>query len=392
MKILVLSTMYPNSVMYLSGIFVHEQVKALSKVGVEVKVIAPVPYSPFPLKHFSKKWSLYSEIPQFEIIDEINVYHSRYLAIPRGILKDYWHFFYNFSVLHHFNITNGLQDFDIIHCHGTLPNDYAAYLLSRKFDKPFVITVHGETVYQIIHQKRKFQKSKIAIENAGAVIGVSSQVVKRITEYTNRTSNLFTVLNGYSTDSSLITKSSVEDKIFILFSASLIKRKGCDYTLRAFSKLYKKYLNTHLIIAGGGELLNDMKQYSRELGLDQRVTFTGTISHSEMLKKMAACDIFILPSYDEAFGVVYLEAMSFKKPVIGTEGEGIEDIIKDGENGLLVKPRDVASIVEKLELLIRSPKLRNELGIKGFNSIKNLTWENNAREMIKIYERLISEK
>ena len=107
---------------------------------------------------------------------------------------------------------------------------------------------------------------------------------------------------------------------------------------------------------------------------------------------MAACDIFILPSYDEAFGVVYLEAMSFKKPVIGTEGEGIEDIIKDGENGLLVKPRDVASIVEKLELLIRSPKLRNELGIKGFNSIKNLTWENNAREMIKIYERLISEK
>ena len=135
-----------------------------------------------------------------------------------------------------------------------------------------------------------------------------------------------------------------------------------------------------------------MKQYSRELGLDQRVTFTGTISHSEMLKKMAVCDIFILPSYDEAFGVVYLEAMSFKKPVIGTEGEGIEDIIKDGENGLLIKPRDVASIVEKLELLIRSPKLRNELGIKGFNSIKNLTWENNAREMIKIYERLISEK
>ncbi len=54
MKVLVLSTMYPNSVMYLSGIFVHEQVKALSKVGVEVKVIAPVPHSPFPLKHFSK--------------------------------------------------------------------------------------------------------------------------------------------------------------------------------------------------------------------------------------------------------------------------------------------------------------------------------------------------
>ena len=178
MKVLVLSTMYPNSVMYLSGIFVHEQVKALSKVGVEVKVIAPVPHSPFPLKHFSKTWSLYSKIPQFEIIDDINVYHSRYLAIPRGILKDYWHLFYKFSVLHHFNKTNDLKYFDIIYCHGTLPNDYAAFLLSRKFDKPFVITVHGETVYQIIHQKRKFQKSKIAIENASAVIGDLLKLLK----------------------------------------------------------------------------------------------------------------------------------------------------------------------------------------------------------------------
>ena len=67
---------------------------------------------------------------------------------------------------------------------------------------------------------------------------------------------------------------------------------------------------------------------------------------------MSGCDIFVLPSWDEAFGVVYLEAMSFQKPVIGTIGQGISDIIIDGENGFLVPPRNIAELQKKIEYLI----------------------------------------
>ena len=171
---------------------------------------------------------------------------------------------------------------------------------------------------------------------------------------------------------------------------SLVKRKGCDYLLKAFSELANKYFKIHLVIAGGGELLNEMKSLAYELRIQNRVTFTGALPHTELLSHMSKCDIFILPSVDEGFGVVYLEAMSFKKPVIGTEGEGICDILKDNFNGLLVKPRNVESIKSKLELLINSEDLRKKIGNNGYDTVKELTWERNASETINIYKEIIT--
>jgi len=349
MKVLILSTMYPNSKMYLSGIFVHEQVRALTKIGVDVKVIAPVPYSPFPLNHLSDKWSKYFKIPDYENIDGINVYHTRYIAIPKGILRDYWHHLYLLSIKKLLNKSDQLRDINLIHCQGTLPNDFAAYILSRKLNIPFVLTIHGETVYELFHQPRIFNKSKIAVENANAVVAVSSQVVKRITKFTNRTKDIYKVLNGYTNSHHILSASSDSENIKILFAASLIERKGCDYLLRAYSRLIKKFHNIRLVIAGGGELLQELTNLASELGIENRVNFTDTISHTEMLQQMSVCDIFILPSYNEAFGVVYLEAMSFKKPVIGTEGEGIADIIKEGRfDFYLTLPKE-----ELIHLLIK---------------------------------------
>ncbi|MDZ7765243.1 MAG: glycosyltransferase [Melioribacteraceae bacterium] len=144
-----------------------------------------------------------------------------------------------------------------------------------------------------------------------------------------------------------------------MFGASLVERKGCEYLLRAFQMLREKYSNIKLIIAGGGELLNPLRELSHDLGIDDSVEFKGRVSHTEMLKLMNNCSIFVLPSWDEAFGVVYLEAMSLKKPVIATLNEGITDIIVDGENGFLVKKKDVNSLVNKLTKLIEDEDLEN---------------------------------
>jgi len=390
MRVLVLSTMYPNSVMYMSGIFVHEQVKALINLGIEVKVIAPIPYVPFFLKRVNHKWLLYDKIPGVERIDGIEIYHSKYIALPNGVLKDYWAYVLSAEVMKLMKSTNELQNFDLIHAHGALPVDYSAYLLSHKLKLPYIVTVHGETVNQTIHNRRKFRKSKKALLNADAVIGVSSKVVDKIQSHTGRKSKIFKVFNGYKKVEIIERTPGTHENLIILFAATLVKSKGCDYLLKAFFELAKKYFKVHLVIAGGGELLNEMKSLAYELGIQNRVTFTGALSHTDLLTHMSECDIFILPSIDEAFGVVYLEAMSFKKPVIGTEGEGICDILKDNFNGLLVKPRNVESIKSKLELLINSEDLRNKLGNNGYNTAKELTWERNASETINIYKEIIS--
>lgn len=391
MKVLVLSTMYPNSVMYLSGVFVHEQVKELIKLGLNVIVVAPVPFSPFPINKLTQKWNLYGKIPKREIIEGVEVYHPRYIAIPRGILKDFWGNFLAFSILKIIKSSKAFKNIDIIHAHGSLPDDHAAQILSQKLNVPYIITVHGSTV-NYLYTKREFYRSKQAILDANAVVGVSNKVVKKLKEITGRSNNVFRILNGYN-QVTIIDSSTVNSKnLKILFAGNLIESKGCEYLLKAFSILKNEFPEVQLIIAGNGVLLNKLKRLSSELKLDNNIIFTGYVEHQRMLELMSLCDIFILPSFNEGFGIVYLEAMSFKKPVIGTQGEGITDIIRDGENGFLVEPQNVQSIVQKLRLLLTSPDLRQELGIKGYETIKDLTWQKNAIETLKIYELICNRK
>jgi len=78
----------------------------------------------------------------------------------------------------------------------------------------------------------------------------------------------------------------------------------------------------------------------------------------------------------------------FKKPIIGTEGEGISEIITDGKNGFLVKPKDYLQLAEKLKLLIENRNLRIEMGFLGYESIRELTWTNNAKRTIEVYKEV----
>jgi glycosyltransferase involved in cell wall biosynthesis len=382
--------MYPNSVIYLSGIFIHEQVKELKKLGVDVEVVAWVPWSPPILRYLKRKWKLLAKIPPVEVLDDITVYHPRYIAFPKGFLKGYWPRICLASAVRFFRRKGiKLQDVDLFHAQGALPEDYAGYLLAKRFDKPFVLTVHGGSVYATIRKKSHFKKSKIAILNADAVIAVSRKVKERIEKFTGRRENVYVVYNGFKSKEVKETIKKEPNEIVLLFGATLIERKGCIYLLRAFARLLRKYANLKLWIAGGGPLLEEMKKASHDLGVEASTYFWGTVSHEKMLALMSSCDIFVLPSWDEAFGVVYLEAMSFKKPIIGVEGEGISDIVEDGNNGLLVKPRDVNSLVEKLTMLVENEELRREIGLRGYETTKKMTWRRNAELNIEIYRKVL---
>jgi len=384
--------MYPNSVTYRSGIFVHEQVKELIKLGVKVSVIAPIAYSPKIFSVLKKKWYEYSKIPYHEIIDNVKVYHPRFLAVPNGYLKGYWGYIYAISASRIIKKIMLEDRIDLLHAHGSLPDDFGVYLLSKKFSVPYVLTVHGATVYAVQRINSHFEKSKIAIINANKIVAVSNVVLKRIEKFTGRKEGVSCIYNGFVKGEELTKLDADESNIIkILFAGSLIERKGIRYLITAFNELKKKYSHIKLIVAGGGILENEMILLCKKFKIENKVNFLGTISHERMLEEIRNCDILIVPSWDEAFGVVYLEAMSMKKPVVGTIHEGITDFIIDGENGCLVKPRDSNSIVEKLTLLIENKNLREEFGTKGFKSISNLTWEKNASENLAIYKAILNE-
>ena len=102
---------------------------------------------------------------------------------------------------------------------------------------------------------------------------------------------------------------------------------------------------------------------------------------------MSICDIFSLPSWNEGFGVVYLESMAHSKPSIACRREGIDGIIKDKKTGILVRPKDVDSLVEAIDYLLLNPKKAKEIGREAKKLVlENYTWEKSTRKLIRIYE------
>jgi glycosyltransferase involved in cell wall biosynthesis len=110
-----------------------------------------------------------------------------------------------------------------------------------------------------------------------------------------------------------------------------------------------------------------------------------------VMAHMRIANIFSLPSWNEAFGMVYIEAMMHGKPVIACQGEGIQDVIENNINGLLVKPKDVESLVKAMEYLLENPHKAQEIGERSKKLVlEDYTWEKNAQSYRKIYEELFA--
>ena len=151
-----------------------------------------------------------------------------------------------------------------------------------------------------------------------------------------------------------------EDKIKILTCANLIKRKNIDKVILAC-----KYIeNAELIIVGDGCEMQRLRKIA-----DKKVQFTGYLPHNEVIEKMREADIFVLPSENETFGMVYLEAMASGCITVGLENEGISGIIKNGENGYLCKPDNIKSVLEQ----IINFQNKNQILDNAYNTVKNYT-------------------
>lgn len=390
MKVLIISHMYPSSFNKMSGIFVYQQARALVENGCDVMVVSPVPWAPFPLNRMSEKWRGYSSIP-YRGSGTIRAYYPRYLQFPGDILFDKTGYFMAAGIQKTIDEIYRDFKFDIIHSNVALPDGYSGMIESRKFGVPHVVTVHGQDFQVTIKRNEKYKKAVFKVLNdADRVITVSSKL-KNIVQGEPFYSKIDVINNGI--DSDCINMAAADrhgGNIKILSVSNLKETKGIQINLQAINMLKDKYPNIHYDIIGSGEYEGKLKSLTKDLKIEGMVNFLGKKSHEEVIRYMAGCDIFSLPSYSEGFGMVYIEAMSQGVPVIGVAGEGIEDAIKDGYNGFLVKREDANSLAAVLDSLIGNIDIRCEAGRRGRETVINhFTWDENARKVINLYKSLI---
>lgn len=177
----------------------------------------------------------------------------------------------------------------------------------------------------------------------------------------------------------------------IVSVGNLYRFKGIHENLRALKLLSERGVNAwRYAVVGEGPYRKELEVLSREFGLENQVTFVGSVAHPKAIRYIRDADIFSLPSWSEPFGNVYAEAAVCGRPSIGCKGFGGEITIRDGETGLLVPPRDVEALAGALSFLLSQPERTKEMGNAAGDQILEFTWERTAQLYRQTMSRVVN--
>jgi glycosyltransferase involved in cell wall biosynthesis len=178
---------------------------------------------------------------------------------------------------------------------------------------------------------------------------------------------------------------------YILCVAAHNEKKGIDTLLQAFALLRTVDASVKLVLAGDGPLRPQLEELGRSLGIDREVIFLGQKGRSDVVGLLRGCELFVLPSRSEPFGIAVIEALACRKPVVSTKVGGILEIIEDGVNGVLVEPDDPNALAEAIVTMLASPILQRLMGENGYNSVqKSFLADNTGAAYEATYASLIN--
>ncbi|MET0012470.1 MAG: glycosyltransferase family 4 protein [Sedimenticola sp.] len=355
-NILVITSLYPNAEQYRHGIFVETRLRHLISSGeIHAEVIAPVPWFPFNSKHFGS-YSKYSRVPLSEVRNGIKIYHPRYLVLPK-IGMYFTPLFMTLSL--YFAVRKARSsgfNYDMIDGHYYYPDGVAISLLSLLLNKPFTLTARGTDINLIPEYWLPRKLILWAARKATASITVCQALKDKMIEIGAVGNKIHVLRNGV--DLKLFrplekekckSKHGVKQNT-LLSVGHLIERKGHDLVIKALRELPE----CNLIIAGDGELEQDLNKLVSHYGLNDRVRFLGAVTQDQLAEIYNAVDILVLASSREGWANVLLESMACGTPVVATSIWGTPEVVRKPEAGVLVENRDAESIAEGVRELMNS--------------------------------------
>ena len=188
----------------------------------------------------------------------------------------------------------------------------------------------------------------------------------------------------------LIDRYGLRGHPVVLFFGGLKPRKNLFLLLDVWAPVASRRADARLVVAGGGPLLDDLRQHARRLGLEGRVVFTGYVPEVEKAEHFNLADVFLFPSAMEGFGFTVAEAMSSGVPVVASDRGSIPELVADGQSGFVCDPASPDRFVERLLLLLGDPAMREKLGAAGRERADRLfRWEPCVEATRRVYEDTI---
>jgi len=287
-------------------------------------------------------------------------------------------------------IKNNKQEFDLIHAHFTWPSGYVGVKLAKEYNVPVVITIHENREWFLKEYHSKNEKIYWTWRNADALIRVNKIDVPLLTEFN---SIVCPIPNGFDPNKFKVIDRKearahlglLENKKIIFSLGNLIERKGFQYLIEAMEKDIIDRANVLCFIGGSGPFKKELQTQIGDLRLRDYVKLLGFVSDEKLVYWMNAADLFVLPSLSEGNPTVMFEALGCGKPFIGTRVGGVPEIILNDMLGIIVEPGDPEGLARAIRRALETEwdgeYIREYAG--------QFTWDNIAKETVKIYEKVL---
>jgi len=279
---------------------------------------------------------------------------------------------------------------DIIHTHDWLTVE--AGIQAKKISgQPHVMHVHatefdrsGENPNQAV-----YDLERRGMEKADRVIAVSEYTKKMLMKYYGIPSwKIDVVHNAVQPNFSVYHKShhiNSTDKV-VLFLGRMTMQKGPDYFLQMAKKVLDYMKRVKFVMAGDGDMMDQIIRMSIGLGIEKNVLFSGFLKGDEISRAYAEADLYVMPSVSEPFGITPLEAIRQGTPVLISKQSGISEVIK---NALRVDFWDIDEMANKVLAVLKYPALHETLREHSARELKRMSWQKQAGEITKVYQKAL---
>lgn len=284
---------------------------------------------------------------------------------------------------------------DIVNTHFVYANGPYTLLSKKLLNYPLIVSVHGNDVQKFPHDSKICKWIlKNLLNSADFVTGCSASLLNDANEIAPEIQRKSQPMpNGIDLHEFELREKYLQARPYIFSMGRFVHKKGFDILIKAFKKVADKKPDIDLIIAGTGEEWKKCANLVEELDLKECVILPGFVEREEVIKLYQSCEFFILPSRREPFGITNLEAMAAGKAVIAAEVDGVPEIIRNGENGILFKPENINELAEKILWLSENNEIKENMGRCGRLLIKKkYDWQSIADRYIKIYESILGYK
>jgi len=389
MKICFIGSVYPRSHEDSEVPWLRKTVNLLREAGHNVAVYVPSfrglrshEIDGCPVKRFRYFFARWETLTHDEgAPNKIHRFHYKFIMV--------FYFFFGTVGLIRFHRR---EKFDILHVHWPAPHALFAFFASMVCKTKIVLSFY--TASLMLVKRFPFVKYllRFFIRRADRVIAISTftkNLVKDIYDCPITIIPYGTTISPKSEVPPLVPNRK------ILSVGRMIERKGFRYLIHAMPMVLNEWPDASLTIVGGGPVREDLIALCKSLGIEKQVSLPGKIPQEALEQLFAECNVFVLPSIvdkrgdTEGLGVVLIEAMTYHRPVIGTDIGGIVDIVINNETGLLVRQRDPQALADAIDAIFSDPENAKRMAENGYHHAQSqFSWQSVIKKFDAVYSSL----